>query len=495
MAISRSPPADPPAPPPTRARYGVMAFLLALAFLTYFDRFCITQAEGAIKADLGISDVEMGWVMGAFWLAYALFELPSGWMGDRFGARSTLARIVLAWSLFTALSGSATGFTSLFALRFLFGVGEAGAFPNMARIQSRWLPIASRPTAGGLLWLAARWGGAFSPLIVLWMMRGLDSPAFRSALAAVPGLGRFGDAAAWRLAFWASGLVGVVWVVGFWLWFRDHPADHRSVNAAELALITRGAPPEVKGHGMPRAAWRRLLTCRSLWAMGVFYLCGSFGWSFFASWMPKFFQDVQRVPYERSPVMSAAPLFVGGLACLAGGVLTKWLVRRTGRKRLGRAALPMFGAAVAAAGMFCVPLCRTPLQATVFLCVVSAAYDLGQASNWATIVDVGGRYAGASAGLINTVGNLGNAFQPVIGATIFTAVGWDALFGVYAAAFLVAATMWLLIDPTRTFYEGSEDGTPPPSDLGKPRAEAPIARPITPAFNEHGNEGRSPAVV
>src|SRR5688572_23692628 len=126
---------------PTRTRYWVMAFLGVLAFLTYFDRICITRAQADIKADLGISDAQMGLIMGAFWFAYAIFELPAGWMGDRYGARGTLTRIVLAWSLFTALSGSAWGFLSLLTMRFLFGVGEAGAFPNMARIQSRWLPV------------------------------------------------------------------------------------------------------------------------------------------------------------------------------------------------------------------------------------------------------------------------------------------------------------------------------------------------------------------
>ena len=144
-------PSDDPRPTrrPTHKRFVVMAFLGTLAFITYFDRVCITRAAPEIKAELGISDARMGLIMGAFWLAYALFELPAGFMGDRYGARGTLTRIVLAWSLFTAISGSATGLYSLLAYRFLFGVGEAGAFPNMARVQSRWLPVTSRASARG----------------------------------------------------------------------------------------------------------------------------------------------------------------------------------------------------------------------------------------------------------------------------------------------------------------------------------------------------------
>jgi MFS family permease len=430
-----------------------MGFLGVLAFLTYFDRFFITRAQADIKADLGISDAQMGLIMGAFWLAYALFELPAGWMGDRFGARSTLTRIVLAWSLFTALSGSAVGFLSLLTLRFLFGVGEAGAYPNMARVQSRWLPVASRPRASGLLWLMSRWGGAFSPLLFGWMMRTFDSPGFRSSMDAVPGLSHVGDAASWRIGFWASGLLGVVWVVAFWGWFRDHPSEKPSVNRAELALITRDAPPEVRGHTMPRPMWRALMRSPSLWAIGVYYLCGSFGWSFFASWMPKYFKDVQGVAYQQSEWMAAAPLFCGGVMCLVGGTLSQALVARTGRLRFGRAIFPLVGASTAALSMFLIPYMQTPAQATVLLCIASAAFDFGQAANWATIVDIGGKYAGTAAGFINMIGNLGNAFQPYVGALIFGAFGWNVLFVVYSAAFLIAASMWLFINPARRFYD------------------------------------------
>ena len=434
---------------PTRVRFVVLALLGSLAFLTYFDRICITEAAGPIQRQILSEPVQlwgwtiapaeqMGLIMGAFWFAYAIFELPVGWMGDRFGARGTIARIVIGWSLFTALSGSATGFVSLLLYRFLFGVGEAGAFPNMARVQSRWLPVATRAQASAMLWLMARWGGAFSPLLFGLIMRAFGYPQNDSA---------------WRAAFWVSGGIGVVWVVVFWLWFRDHPSEKASVNAAELALITKDAPPEVRGHTMDSTAWRALFTSPSLWAMGIYYLFGSFGWSFFASWMPRYFDEVLHVPLQRSNWMKVGPLFFGGLACLAGGALSHWLVTRTGRKRLFRAVFPLFGASTAAVAMFCMQFVETPMQATVLLCLASAAFDFGQASNWATIVDLGGRYAGTSAGFINLVGNMGNAFQPVIGAMIFNAVGWDRLFGVYSIAFLIAASMWFFIDPRKRFDE------------------------------------------
>src|SRR6478609_4196183 len=160
---------------PTRVRFRVMLLLCALSFLTYYDRQCIVRAQDSIRASLGLDEKQMGLVFSAFWLAYALFEIPSGRLGDRFGARFTITRIVLAWSLFTVLTGAATGLLSLLLFRFLFGAGEAGAYPNIARIQSRWLPINERARAGGVLWLMARWGAAFAPVIFGTMTRGIVS--------------------------------------------------------------------------------------------------------------------------------------------------------------------------------------------------------------------------------------------------------------------------------------------------------------------------------
>ena len=447
-----------PSQRPTHARFLVMTFLGVLAFLTYFDRVCITRAQSEIKSSLHISDGQMGLIMGAFWLAYALFELPAGAMGDRYGARGTLSRIVLAWSLFTALSGSATGFASLFLYRFLFGAGEAGAFPNMARIQSRWLPLDSRPLASGMLWMLARWGGAFSYPLFGMMMRGFDSVGFRDTVARIPVFSGLAEVEAWRISFWAAGLVGSVWVVFFFWWFRDHPSEKPAVNQAELDLITRDAPPEVRGHSMPGTVWKQLLTNRSLLALGTLYLCSSFGWSFFVSWMPKYFEQVQHMPYRESEWMTAAPLFCGGITCLIGGVLCNMLVKRTGWRRLGRAIFPIVGYVTSATAMFFIPYVKTPQQAMLLLCLAEAAHDFGQAANWASIVDIGGMYAGAAAGMINTIGNFGNAFQPYIGNAIREHYGWNTLFNVYGSAFLIAASMWLIIDPRQKFYEHKQDG-------------------------------------
>jgi MFS family permease len=428
-----------------------MAFLCALSFLTYYDRQCIVRAQESIQKSLAINDEQMGLVFGAFWLAYALFEIPGGWMGDRIGARFTITRIVLAWSLFTALTGVATGFYSLLMYRFLFGVGEAGAFPNMARIQSRWLPTVERALAGGVLWLSARWGAAFAPLIFGAMTRGIGS--LQAGSGGSPAFDWLSTVPAWRIAFFASGLLGVIWCVAFYPWFRDDPAQKESVSTAERLYIETGRGNVETDHRADTHIWAKLFSSPSLWAMALYYICGSFGWSFFVSWMPRYMKEVQGVAFEKSEWSSALPLLCGGVACLAGGMMSDMLVRRTGRRRLGRAVFPVSGCLIAAAAMLGIPHATTALTATILMCVASAAFDFGQAANWASIVDIGGRNAGIAMGFINMVGCLGNAVQPYIGARVFNTFGWDALFLVYAVAFLLAMTTWTIINPTRTFYD------------------------------------------
>jgi nitrate/nitrite transporter NarK len=305
----------------------------------------------------------------------------------------------------------------------------------------------------------ARWGGAFSPLIIGHLLRAFDSESFRRVVR-----GTFLEtAASWRLGFWASGLVGVVWVVLFYPFFRDRPGDTKSVNRAELDLINEGRATNAAGHEMshavPAGLWSSLFGSGSLWAFAALYLCVSFGWSFFASWIPRYFEDVQHKAFAKSEWMRTFPLLFGGLSCLLGGALCDWLVRRTGRKRLMRALFPVSGYVVAALAFAALRFVKTPEQAAVVFCVIASASDFGQGANWASIVDIGGRYAGIATGLINTIGNLGHFAQPVIGQWVFNTFGWNALFVVYAGAFCVAASMWVFIDPTRRFYR--EEAPPP----------------------------------
>jgi len=200
---------------PTRVRYWVVVFAVTLSIITYIDRVCISLAAGPMQTELHLTQVQMGYVFSAFAWAYALFEIPGGFLGDWLGARRVLLRIVLWWSFFTAATGWAWSFLSLSITRFLFGAGEAGCFPNLTKTFTTWLPHHERVRAQGIMWLSARWGGAFTPPLV-YLVFNLTS---------------------WRHAFEIFGCVGVVWAVFFYRWYRDHPRDNRHLNAAERQLL------------------------------------------------------------------------------------------------------------------------------------------------------------------------------------------------------------------------------------------------------------------
>ena len=443
----------------TRIRFIVLSFLLVLAFLTYFDRVCIASAQKDIKADLGLSDSQMGYILGGFWFTYALFEIPGGWMGDRFGSRKTLSRIVLAWSFFTALSGAATGFVSLLTYRLLFGAGEAGAFPNMARVQSRWFPRAAQGRIGGTLWMVSRWGGAFSYLLFPSLIAFLNFPTTRHFLASVPLLSHFQAASAWRMAFWICGIVGIVWVISFFSWFRDNPAQKEGVNEAELTHINSDRGEVLHTHEkLDARTWRALFSSRHLWFIALAYMCGSFGWSFFVSWMKPYLATAHHPGEKLQNWLDMLPLFVGGATCVLGGVLTDALLRRTGRTRFSRALFPACGFAIAAISMACIPFAPNTATAVGLMCLGSFGNDLGQAGEWASVISIGGRYAGTAFGFINMVANIvGNTLQPIIGPWVFHTYGWPPLFVLYGAVFATASLLWLFIDPSKRFYEDAAD--------------------------------------
>ena len=227
------------------------------------------------------------------------------------------------------------------------------------------------------------------------------------------------------------------------------------MNQAELAIIAGGKPVKPHTPWNPQI-WAALVNSQSLWGLALVYAFGSFGWSFFVSWMPKFLLKVHHISFKDSEWMSAMPMLCGGVTCLIGGWLSDAIIRQTGRKRLARAIFPVIGHVIAAVAIFGLRYVHTPTQAVVLMSLTMAAYDLGLGPKWAAIIDVGGTHAGLAAGFVNMLGNLGgNVLQPIIGAFIFKHYGWGLLFGVYSCTYLLSASMWLLVHPDKQFYAKS----------------------------------------
>lgn len=411
---------DPPTRAPTRARYTAAAFTLALIGVAYLDRVCIATAAPAIKRDLALSDAAMGLVFSAFTFAYALFEVPSGWLADRFGAHVTLTRIVVWWSMMTAATGLAGGLLSLVLIRLLFGAGEAGAFPATARVYARWLPRAERGRMFGLaIMTGALAGAATQPLVVALLAR-----------------------MNWRYVFAIFGSVGILWALAWWWWFRDDPRQHAKVNEAEYRLMVAGGA-ETRQRGAP--PWGKLVRNRTILALCCMYSGAIYGWYFYLTWLPTYLLRARGFDLKQAGWLAALPLLAIGLGVLAGGWVSDALTWRWGQ-RAGRRASGLVGLPLAALGAVGTP---DPMRAALLLAAAGLA-ALGVAPAWAVCLEIGGVHAGVVSGAMNTLGNLGGAASPiVVGIALDRWNSWQAPLVSVAALYVVSALCWLAIDPAQ----------------------------------------------
>jgi MFS family permease len=349
--------------------------VIVLAIITYIDRVCISQAAPLIKKDLGLSEWQLGWVFSAFTISYALFEIPGGWMGDRFGPRSVLMKVVVMWSMFTAATGAAWNFTAMVICRFLFGVGEAGCFPNVTKIFTIWLPSNERVRAQGILWLSARWGAH---------LRRCWSRGFWGFMT-------------WRWAFVMFGGLGDLGGRFFPVVPRS-AGEHPGVNAAELALLD-GADRNAPSHA--KVPWRKLCTSPTVLLLWLQYFCMSYGWYFYITWLPTYLRDARGVSLEKGAILAGLPLFFGGIGCFVGGWAAKRLAERWSNVARARRVVACTGLFLAGALLVIATRIGDPVFAMVALALASFSNDLAMAPDWAACMDVGGRLAGSLSGSMN----------------------------------------------------------------------------------------------
>jgi MFS family permease len=449
---------------PTRVRYGVLGFACSLSMITYLDRVCFGAAAPTIVNELGLDSVaDLDWALTAFAISYAIFEIPTGWLGDTFGPRKTLIRIVLWWSLFTALTALAglkigpwlVGLGTLVVIRFLFGMGEAGAYPNITRALHNWFPVTGRGMAQGAVWMSGRLMGGLTPLVWMVVVEVLEL--------------------SWRTAFWIFGGLGIFWCIAFTVWFRNRPDEKPEVNTAERELILAGRADVEAAHG--QVPWLKLLTNVNLWALCLMYFCAAYGWYFNIMYLPSFLEQQHGVDPKSiiGSLYKGGPLWMGAAACLAGGLLTDRFVRHTGNLKWGRRLFGVIGHSLCAlAYLACL---FTPNAFSFFLAISLAAFfnDLTMGAAWATCQDIGKRYAAIVAGCMNTVGNLGGAVATKVTGSILKAQldayaeragvavkdlspagkaaglmpGYQINFMIFVAVYVVAVLLWLRVDATK----------------------------------------------
>jgi MFS family permease len=397
----------------------ILAMLVILGMVTFLDRINISVAGSSIMADLNLSPAEWGWVQSAFILSYGLMQIPMGALGDRFGHRSILALIVLWWSLFTAFTGMAGGLMSLLAIRFMFGIGEAGSSPCSTGVISRWFEKTEVGKAQGYVWAASRMGGALTPFVVIPVMAWVG----------------------WRAAFYLLGAVGIVWAVVWYVWYRDRKREN--VESEESTGATE------RGANVPKLSWGSMFRNSQFWLICGMYFFYAFGSWFFFSWFPTFMELGRGFEKEELTYAVAVPFLMSMLGNIAGGHLTDKLSHRYGIK-VGRKALGSTSLAVSAVCMFLAAFIPGKMAVFVFLSLCFGIFDLMLPSAWALCIDLGKEHAGTVSGAMNTAGNIGGFCCGILfGELVEQSGNYNLPLYLIAGMLLISALLFALINPEK----------------------------------------------
>ena len=402
-----------------KGRYLVALGMFFLSLLLYIDRICISVAKDPIAGDLHLSDKAMGWVLSAFALGYALFQVPSGIMADRHGARKVLATIVTFWSMLTALTGAAWNFVSLLIIRFLFGAGEAGAFPSMSRAIFSWFPLRERGLIIGLNFSGSRLGAAFALPFVAWLI----------------------TAYGWRTSFLILGAIGIGWALVWWLSFRDDPEEHGRLSQQEkdeiLSLRQRAEQED-----QTKLSWPQMSKSRNLWSAVIQYFCSNFTFFFALTWLFPHLKSKYQLEAMEASWYAIAPFIAGAIGNWVAGGLIDSIFKR-GRWNQSRKLPAMIGFGLAALGMLGSISMTTPLGAVIMLSIAIFGADMTLPPSWSLCVDIGKKHSGAVAGTMNMAGNIGS-FLTALAFPYLT--GWtgsvDYFFYVAALLNVLAIAMW-----------------------------------------------------
>jgi ACS family glucarate transporter-like MFS transporter len=395
---------------------------MALAAITYLDRVCISMLAPDIMRDLRLTNIQMSYAFSAFTLAYALFEIPTAWWADRVGSRGVLTRIVLWWSAFTMATAAAFSYAALLGIRFLFGVGEAGAWPNVARVFSRWIPAYERGRMQGIFFASAHLSGGLTPLLVAYLAMFLP----------------------WRALFLIFGCIGVIWALTWRLWFRDEPRDHLAVGKVELDFIERNRELPAPHAG---GSWSTVWRTRSLFPLCVQYFANTYGFYFFITWLPLYLSKSRHMQRSELAIFAGLPLILSAIADISGGLTTDLVASRFGR-RAGRCGVGAAGYACAGLAMLTGTLANDARLAASLIAVGGAASMFTLGSAWATAIELGGRNAAVLGAVMNTAGQVGGILSPIALAYIVDRSGnWNMPLHVLSVLYFIAAFSWIVIKP------------------------------------------------
>jgi len=432
----------------SKGRWYIMFLICLMYLITYLDRVNISTVAPVISKEFGFDKVTMGLIFSAFVWSYAAFQVPGGWLGDRFGPRNVLTILVGYWSVMTALTAAVTGAFSFVVIRFLFGIGEAGAFPSATRAMQEWYPRQERGLCQGLSHSASRIGAAIAPPIVVAIMTTLG----------------------WHWVFYICGALGLLWTALWYLTYRNQPDEHPLVNRAELEYI-RGV--DAKGNvraassERPKVPWRTLLRSPNMWAIMCAYFTYVYCLWIFLSWLPSYLVEYRHFTLLKVGILASLPLWAGVVGDTVGGLAVDRLLRKTGNTKLAHRAVAITG--LLGCAVCIVPAAMTESAYTAVACLTGAMFFLECTigPSWAVPMHVGGKYSGTVSGMMNMAGNIGGALSPLVFGILVQIGSWVAPFIVAAALLVCGAAVWAFwLDPEKSVLD-----TPTGSAAGAAAAE------------------------
>ncbi|MGH9558399.1 MAG: MFS transporter, partial [Bryobacteraceae bacterium] len=407
---------------------------VAAYMITYMDRVVISNAAPAIRNEFGFSLVEMGWILASFRWSYALFQIPGGWFGDRIGPRKALTAIVTWWSVFTSATALAWNAASMIAIRFLFGIGESGAFPIATRSLSRWMLPGERGFAQSVTHAGSRLGAALTPPLVVFLIV------------------KFG----WRSAFYAFGILGWIWAAAWFFYYRDTPEQHASVNAGELQLIHGSAGRSTApARGQSSVPWRRILASPVVWQISAMYFCYNYCLSTYLDWFPTYLHEYRGYTLAAMGFYASLQLLAATAGDITGGWISDLLLRKSGNVTRSRRRVAIVGFLIAAFAMLPATLTADPKTSVILNSIAFFGLEMTVGVSWAIPLDIGGDFAGSVSAVMNMCGNIGGAISPAALAYLVKVSGWNTPFCVTTALCLTGAAIYFKIDASKRIEEKS----------------------------------------
>jgi sugar phosphate permease len=399
--------------------------------ICFADRVTISVVAPMIQREFGFDKLTMGFIFSAFVSAYALGQIPGGWVGDQFGPRRVLPGIVAIWSFFTTLTAQAFGATSFIVVRFLFGFSEGGAYPTATRAMQLWYPRQERGFVQGATHGFSRLGGAIVPPVAIFIM----------------------SLWGWRAVFYVFGVLGIFWSILFYTVYRNTPEENKWVNKAELEHIRgRNSSGTIdSGAGRAEVPWRVLLTTPNMWYVVSSWVCWNYAIYFFLTWLPTYLVEYRHFHIREMAIYASLPLLAGMVGNTVGGILTDRIYVRTNSLKFARQAVAV--PALLAASALMLPAALAGGQYTALVSLIAAQFFLEcvQGPQWSLPMDIGGRYAGTVAGLMNGFGNMAGALSPICFGFLAQRGLWQVPFFMTATLLLIGAGIWaFLIDPVKS---------------------------------------------